>query len=75
MPEADDHSAVIVPDEDERGLTTDGDRADMSHLSFNGQTVEVAGGKGMMAMVDQQGAEIGVIATDANIVIVIIPDQ
>ena len=75
MPESDDQSAIVVPDEDKRGLTAYADRADMSYLSFYGQPVEGAGGKGVMAVVDQQRAEVGVIAADADIVIVIVSHQ
>src|SRR5262249_52709825 len=73
--ESDDEGAVVGAGEDKGFFACYGDTADVTDLAFDGEAVDRLGGEGAVAAVQEDGAEVGVIPSHFDRVLVKISNE
>ena len=71
----DDAGTVVVFYQNERLFSGQIDLTNMADLASDGQAVQGNGGYGVVSLVEQDGAEICVISSHLDIVVIIVPEQ
>src|SRR5579872_7440467 len=73
--ETNNHRAIVVAGQNKCFLAAYPDAADMPHLAFDGKPVDRLRGERAVPAVYENGAEVGVISSHLDRVLIIVPHQ